>query len=173
MLQIPRHDSVKPQGAAAVNWSPSLDPHPPLWEGASQALPVEAAAEPSFLPPELQGIAACQQPHAAAIRMSVNNCHMLQYRLSKGHHSDLSPDATADLELLSTIPAAPMPSNPLSPPLSPMTQPGSKQKAGLLKSQLTHLSLKLPHANRVRPALVTVTPGKRPHATQQTVPAIM
>lgn len=168
MLQIPRHDSLKPQGTA-VNWSPSLDPTAPLWEGGGPALPVEAAAEPSFLPPELQRTAATQQPHASAIKMSVNNCHMLQYRLSKGHHPDLSPDASADVELVPTIPAAPMPSIPLSPPMSPMAQPGSKQKGGLLKSQLTHLSLKLPHANRVRPALVTVTPGKRMWGTYWTV----
>lgn len=159
MLQIPRPHSFKDQRAAAVNWSPSLDPHGPLWEGGAQALPLEAAAEPSFLTPELQGTPASQQPHAAAIRMSVNNCHMLQFRLSKGH-PDLPPDATADVELVPTIPAAPMPSTPLSPPFSPGAQPGSKQKAGLLKTQLTHLTLKLPHVNRVRPALVTVTPGK-------------
>ena len=156
-LQLPRSDVFKDHDTV-VNWNPSLNPPgpPTPTEGnpsttAHQASSLEAA-EPSFLSPELQGTAASQQPHASTMRMSVNNCHMLQFRLSKAH-PDLSPPPKADVELVS-IPT-------VSTPSVPMAQPaGSKQKAGLLKKQLTYLSVKLPYVNKMKPALVTVTPGK-------------
>ena len=86
--------------------------------------------------------------------MAVNNCHMLQFSLSKAHPASSSA-AKADVELV-PIPAVSLPSVPVAQPA------GSKQKAGLLKKQLTYLSVKLPYANKVQPALVTVTPGKHP-----------
>lgn len=152
-LQLPRSDTIMDQGAV-VNWSPSLDPPCPPTGGnpsstAPQAPSVAEAAEPSFLPPQLQSTAASQQPHASTLRMSVNNCHMLQFRLSKSQ-PDLAPASSADVKLVS------MPPVPV-----PVPQPaGSRQKAGLLKKQLTYLSVKLPHVNKVQPALVTVAPGK-------------
>ena len=154
-LQLPRSDTIQDQGAV-VSWNPSLEPpRPPTGPDPlftpNQALSVEAA-EPSFLPPQLQSTAASQQPHASTMRMSVNNCHMLHFRLSKAQH-DVSQAPKADVELV-TIPA-------VSTPSVSMAQPAdSKQKAGLLKKQLTYLSVKLPHVNKVQPALVTVTPGK-------------
>ena len=155
-LQLPRSDTVKDQGAV-VSWNPSLDPPGPPTQGPdpsftpNQALSVEAA-EPGFLPPQLQSTAASQQPHASTMRMSVNNCHMLQFRLSKAQ-PDVSPAPKTGVELV-TIPAVSTPSLPVAQPA------GSKQKAGLLKKQLTYLSVKLPHVSKVQPALVTVTPGK-------------
>lgn len=156
-LQLPRSDTIKDRDVV-VNWNPSLDPPRPPTGGdpsssAQQALSVEAA-EPSFLSPQLQGTAASQPPHASTIRMAVNNCHMLQFSLSKAHPASSSA-AKADVELV-PIPAVSLPSVPVAQPA------GSKQKAGLLKKQLTYLSVKLPYANKVQPALVTVTPGKHP-----------
>lgn len=139
---------------AVINWNPSLDPPWPPSGGdpsstAPQAPSVAEAADPSFLPPQLQGTAASQPPHASTMRMSVNNCHMLQFRFSKTQ-PDSAPAPSADVKLVS------VPSLPVA-----VAQPaGSRQKAGLLRKQLTYLSVKLPHANKVQPALVTVAPGK-------------
>lgn len=132
-----------------VSWNPSQDPHrPPTGEAPATANNFRSAEAggTSFLPPRLQSKAASQQPHASTVRMSVNNCHMLHYRLNKGK-VDPPPAPKADLELV-TIPTA------------VVAAPSPRHKTGMLKKQLTYLSVKVPTNNKVQPALVTVTPGK-------------
>lgn len=140
-----------------VSWNPSQDPpRPPTGDSpatASQPHPTEAAGT-SFLPPGLRSTAATQQPHASTVRMSVNNCHMLHYRLNKGKN-DPTPPAKADVELVTTSTASAAVAAAAAPP-----SPGGSRQKGMLKKQLTYLSVKAPLNNRVQPALVTVTPGK-------------
>ena len=172
-LRLRKTSSLRDQGGI-VSWNSTLEPPRPTasntLDSADEALtppgdhmpsftysdrrhkanPMAAdiaAGDASFLPPELQNTPAIQQPHASSMRMSVNNCHMLQYRATK-NVADSAPGSRTDMELV-TIPAA----------VTPAPQPvGGKQKAGMLKKQATYLSVKIPN-NRVQPALVTVTQG--------------
>ena len=168
-LRLRKTSSLRDQ-YGTVSWNPTLDPpRPPASDAldtADEALapgdsmpsftyserrqkanPMAAdiaVVDASFLPPELQNTPAIQQPHASSVRMSVNNCHMLQYRATKSG-DESAPGSRTDMELVS-IPAAVAPSA------------GGRQKAGMLKKQPTYLSVKIP-TNRVQPALVTVTQG--------------
>ena len=87
---------------------------------------------------------------------------MLHYRLNRGKTDPIpAPKAVApkDVELVTTPTASAAVAASTAAAGAAAPAGGSRQKAGMLKKQLTYLSVKVPPNNRVQPALVTVTPG--------------
>ena len=108
-----------------------------------------SSADSAFLPPELQNAPAIQQAHAARVQMSVNNCHMLQYRATRLKNNASSLESK-DMELI-PVPAAKSPPKPAE---------GGGNKASFLTKKSTMRVIK--PVNKVQPAqpaLVTITAG--------------
>ena len=169
-LDTSRQDSTKAQAwSTASSQSPpsvvgrrstleniSEDSAPSVSGGKGDAMPSNPAAEaggtptlPNFPPSELQKITSTQRPHAASVRMSVNNCHMLQHRASTVVESAKQSRRSVDLV-----------ASPSSKPGLHQQPPAVTFQKGVLSKRTATFRSAKSSSNKVQPALVTITAGE-------------
>lgn len=173
-LRLRKTGSLQKEQGGVVMWDPALEPPRP--SNAHTLTMVEEMVSPTGIEntrsmfssnysaagelsqPETAPTAepwildspAIQQAHAASIQMAVNNCHMLQYRLSRVDEVS-APGAPTELELVA------------NPALKAPASIASQRAAMLQKKTPIFGSAKVAN-NKVQPALVTITAGETtPH----------
>ena len=175
VLRLRQTSSFQKQQPEAIAWTPATDPPRPDELTKVEELPsprdenmpsftysnrgdavrpdltagLAGIGDSVFLPPELQNAPATQPAHAASVQMSVNNCHMLQYRATKLAANASATDSQSDMELIPVPSKATMQRQPLQ---------GTSTKRSLLAKKSTMPRLMKPA--KVQPALVTITAGE-------------